>query len=1730
MTKLNKKIVCLLLILTFLLTGVPIELKSFAAPMPISLTIEYNSITYKYDISFPIDTEPAETIVRFHDKNGTENVLYNEHTTIGGRVTISTDFEADHIYDISVDVIRKAGDPQPSYRAETYFLADITFTGESFNQMAKMGDIEDLHPDLEPNIPGQAIVVRSGIEPVIKLNWKIPTIYDKSSTESAQKDKVINLTDSKALKLLQLADVPIAKACFQINMTVGQSSARQLNFNTDYDSENNMIIEGEKDSANKNLVVTGFKEGKITDTNNTVSITLKQENNIEPGTEYAFTNIGIIFENDKSEQITLRRTKFATGEGNRFAVKNIDNAFKDTSYNLSSIYTPIPMELRKVDADKVEIRFKKIVNGLYPELHYQVQYSSRIDDFYDFNNRWVKIPASSLPNTDDYGSEIVTINIAGNTHPEFYFRVVYYDSASDFPRSSSLVIDLRNLGIELGKPPLPKEIQVQPIYSGRWEGVSIPSTDLSSGQVEIPGNDLQMSFEKPISWRQYTNSDGSDGWNKFKSMSPGNADYIFHILLSAYLPESKVEEGTTTIGLQEQKEIYLPTKQKRVLVVGKEHFIEDPNDPNRIICDIRLNDGAVPAIPGRQLFYDYVGYWDEDKNEWIKRDLMNENNENVDGGPDTAAGDYPNFLVPNTAYYMQVFTSRREDNEAIYKDLWADGLDVELNNRLSYKSPVISFTTWPLTETPVPMPDIKLDIEPEIFINPKTGEIKLEGIRVDYPRVLTDIEWQRYTSETENRAVRYELFISRDPLNFDEKPNIVDEARYPEEAEEMQRGKTFYTDNKGKPILPNTVYYIKAKATLVIINGNPDDPNNPDPNDPPDEFLGSSVDTAIKAITTPKIDDGGMDDIERNPRAPSEFSIAVDENGEDILTDATVTFNWLHLEDDVTYEMVVTSKVIDPYALQEAYEKDTYNIGFLKAYNEFRNPAEDNKLHIDVKDSAFEAINLTTSANGHVIMPIRRNYLRPNRLYFFSLRSVRNRGLSDSNGDSIETISRWVTIPVTTHMVQAPAFIEAVKDMEIGFNIENTTIGANADDMELYYKKAGAGNTGYIRLNRGEFTCVQDGSTLYFRMYNLESNQWYDMAIKNKENNTWYDASSKNWGAVRGTPVKGKTRDALKEIEVRWEGEEPYKYFLEARTDDDSEYQQLYYSNTGHTDYGYDTPAGRIEYYRERTRLYVQEGSEKYIYYAKISGKPTKDENGILSKMPLKSNTIYNVKLWAYNLEESLHVGPVTARTDFSQSDYDEQKKEDDTIDLFNDFAEKLTQKLYWPIDTKDNTGVRVLLKDDRVAGLLNFSRGSTVTVDISTEKNNGSYYEVLIPYKTLEAIDKYNSSLNFRVLGGEFTLNKGSIDLSQLKAQTLTGVAKESMLLLKITRRRNPKNILPSSVKPISDAYELQTVGIGSSRTYGEINQMIYDILQNPEARGPFNYGILDRELTVVLNTLASYSYRNYIDLKDLINSIIGSVEIEMSKYLKDIIDGGSGISPSLLITKGINQFNEGVGVKLEYSYHNGYIAPFVNYNTAFREPSGGKGYLMQHVLFRVEGPGEFVVIGKGQAVKPPDMPEDNAITRLSSKYDLTKVFGQGTIYTANPIRGEEAIMLYAVVTGQDGKITGMTPVQKASNLGLGDLIDRSILTGYMDNQTSVSMAVKLYGTRANINPAYMSASKKVVIYNGEEIKPRLYSYVVLGVDLDIVKLDNKKFNASGRTTIGAMLDMISKALEKLD
>ena len=489
---------------------------------------------------------------------------------------------------------------------------------------------------------------------------------------------------------------------------------------------------------------------------------------------------------------------------------------------------------------------------------------------------------------------------------------------------------------------------------------------------------------------------------------------------------------------------------------------------------------------------------------------------------------------------------------------------------------------------------------------------------------------------------------------------------------------------------------------------------------------------------------------------------------------------------------------------------------------------------------------------------------------------------------------------------------------------------------------------------------------------------WYDFRLRHiPPDAKWYDAASGTWKDTVGEPVTVKTRDALHEIEVRWIGEDAYEYFLEAREEAEVDYMALRYAATGVTDLGYETEDGRrIQYYKDRTAAQVASGAITEMYYARILRKRTIQADGTLLSVPLKTNGTYAIRLWARNPAvviseggntqnaDSIHVGPVSTRTDFSQVDYDLEKDRENIVSLYDDEAEQLTRKPYWLVDKGANNAVRVLLKGDRVQAMLESSPGSTSVISLETELPGANLYEITVPEQVLETLRRADGRLLFRVEGAEYLLSRSSFNLPDLKASVASTLVKETMLRIRIQRSETPPVPLASLYGQISKAYSFSAEAVGSRYDKTYLEAVIGQILNDPLAKGPFRYGLLDRERTALETNAGAYTYRVHTDLADTVGSLVDRVEGQMSRYLKDLLDGGSGVAPFSVQKAAIRSYPGSVLVSQAYAYDNGRTVPLLlpAGATAWKEPSGMRAFTDSMAAFRIDGPATTVIgLSKG-------------------------------------------------------------------------------------------------------------------------------------------------------------------------
>lgn len=1648
---------------------------SFAANEVFNPVFSYNEKTGKWDITWtPIDGTETFTIT-WHNPDGSEGTFPSGSTTgiTDGKVSLS--FLPDHIYDLTFafkdqngDTIRFRNKFNELVTSDTvYFLSDITFEGTSFNDR---GGILDGYYKTNAENPGDPVTkIISGQNPQMTLKWKVPTIYYNG--------KIVRITQKKDIDYGILepgSSKSIDFSYFHIRMNEITDRVTPVNYRTSF-SDSGKVVINENDKE-----VSGFgSDGTVIGSDGFVYCTLDQTDGIKPGTEYANVDIRLFFwDADKNQQVLFSKLVYGYDAGKGFSVVNTDIVFQNT--NVDSIFTPMQFEVTKVDIDKMEVKIKKIKNKNYPNLYYQVQEAGAISDFIEGNSTLsggVKMPDSSIPDQIGWGSIIIEVPLNENgKHPQYFYRVVVTDGDSKTPLGS-LAIDLSILDHDTGKPPVPREIEVQPIYEGKQK------IDVNGTEVKIPLTKIRVYFEKPLFW---------------DNMDQTGNDLTFHVLLNTYLSDDVKEHETKKIGDPETT-VNVPVTETRVAVIGRNDIKEDEST-GRLYFELggfETDQSGQSCL--KKLYYDY----------YSQSELNFENKKF-----------YPDFLVPNTRYYLRMFSTWADNNGDIN---WADGDMSEMSKKISYISPIVSFTTYPSQDMPIPVPNFSLDVEPKDVVDPATGKTVFNGINVSFSKIFNNEDWGKYTDIQNGRKIEYELYMS--DSNEKSSYKLIDtiDTTYPEPNPDAVLS-VLVSDFDGGELKPNTAYYFKMRAKLYV--GGEDEP-----------FL-ISDETPVKSITTPKTDSGSMEDLERIPRTPVEFSIATDENGELELTDAKVTLTWLHAEQDVTYEIVCTTKKLSPDAKLEDYENDEYNTGsvknpgFLTVYKDYKTNSDDTELNIDVLNTKLYELGFTYNENNSrmVRFPVNLPFLKPNRLYYFSIRAVRNRGTENA------VYSSWVSIPVTTKMVPAPKFLEAVADVQLGFNIELTD-GTPAEEIKIMIKKAGQSDDLYAELPRSRYSVVKDGTTYYFRLYDLEPDTWYDIVPFYKDGNdtVWYDADDRDWGSRRRSPVQMKTRNTLNEIEIRFEGESVYDYFIELRTDDDEDYVTLEYDrDEKDSDYGYTLKDGtRIEFYREKTNVYVQDKeTNKYMYYARIYQARQKKSDGTYVRKPLKSNTRYYVKIWARNVDDSNHIGPVTVRTDFSQKDYDDNYKRDEITDMFETKAEGLTKKLYFTVDETNKTSNRVLLKGTMISDLLKASGYSGVTVDISEEKENADRDIILVPIGIIETLQQTNNRLTIKVSGGELILTADAVNPDDLKKHTgVTGI-RDTMLQITVQRKAKGSVNPEPGYSYDSRVFDISYTSLGMRRTYAEIDRIIYDILKNSDASGPFKYGILDRELKKLLEKDSTLTYQSYVDLQNLIDLTLDKVEEELSQYIKDIIDGGRGFSASVIDRNDLAQLSGGIKLKMLYNSSRNLVDPYVlpGGQKTWREPSGVMGWMFPYVLVTAKVPGEYAVLSKPQInVTEANGFTDPDLKRLAQKYDLRSVFGS-TLYSGDFVSGDNAVNLFALITETSAEVKGMSAAAKINYYGIGDVIPVSMVNRDINKGQADSLAVEIYAFKTGVPSKMMKPSTYAYIKNSDKIPDAIYNRVVIALDLGVTKLETDySYNADEKVTVEELLNAVITVLQLL-
>jgi hypothetical protein len=1152
-------------------------------------------------------------------------------------------------------------------------------------------------------------------------------------------------------------------------------------------------------------------------------------------------------------------------------------------------YTPIRFQITRDYANNAYIKIYKINHGSLdlPRLYYEVQ----VSDNPTIQGDWVV--KRTLDDTYFTGDYALTIISDINPYNELFYKIVVRtDSTNDRLESLSLPYTLYE---DIGRPPTPTNVMVEEV---------IPSFIIKDGKTS-KSTDVTISWNKPLNWEDIKNNNNAD------------EDIVYHILMNTAQTEMNIQPFPT---LEAEGTNYgnFPIKYRLVRYVSSKELIENGNRLEYTIKGFDLFKGSY-----------FTGNYDTDGNpEFVEEQI--ENNEG-----------YPDFLLPNKIYYFQIYTT---------KGIHRGSFNID---HMSERSITKSFTTLVDKKDEVPVvKNLRVNINSaDIDYDPVTGELQNISNYVELQFEKPHINWSDYTPYLDgNNRAYYDLYMSTRPeldsfILIGSTDDILDNGDVEWKSLAQNTVLTAnirnFTDGTnaytafGTGLRPNTTYYFIVRTRLSLDK---------------ESYDITSDSSILLTVTTIK---GPVEDPDyegRRPLAPTDFSIASDENGNQLVSGTSVTFRWTRLESDIEYRLICTSERVPLDADESLWESDP-----LYRYITL-NPQD------DLEEGYFEYIE----TNNEYRFTLKEG-LYPNRIYYFSLKAIDIEDRSESY---------WASIPVTTTLLDAPVSIEAINDYQIGFFWSDKDPGSSAENFSIYIRSFT--DYSYKLLNKNQYTLVKNEGVYYGRIRNLKPNTSYSVkVVKNQGTETVYEKSGLT------------TRDGYHQIEVRWKGLKGYKYEIAIKSEEQDDYITINDSEL----------ASYIDMNGRRNPYYIEgigdsSGSDYNYYYARIMRAGIVLPNGEITSLPLKSNTKYYIKVRAiktdsHNLDavaRSKYVGPVSTRTEFSQDDYDKDIRDEERKDYFIRRIKDLEKDFYWKVLGSSSSENPILLKEDRVVSLIQNSVDIELNINLVTDREDIKTDVIYIPLGVLEEMTLNNKVLNIEVLGAEYIFKPDTIDIDGAKGirklMNNAGV-KDILVKLVVTRTSGQAYRLPNNTKPASKVISLDVQALGITKNQKEIKELIHDRLYNEET------GITYQMLNSLFQAIKGVGPDGDKFIDDFINSLVKIVEVEISRYIADMLEL---ITPHRTY-QDVSDFNKRVSVKL---YHSERVKNVVPYGMYRNSRSWAEIPLISeapgHVTFETARTGNFILLAREK--KEDGISEKAALKNKWQKIGLGDTVNFDTVY----------------------------------------------------------------------------------------------------------------------------------------
>ncbi|NMB33420.1 MAG: ferrous iron transporter A [Clostridium sp.] len=1267
-------------------------------------------------------------------------------------------------------------------------------------------------------------------------------------------------------------------------------------------------------------------------------------------------------------------------------------------------YTYTRFQLSKDTENNIYAKVYRVNQGSLnmPNMFYEIQAKNDPNSADDWENK-KKMDDSSFPYGSDSAITVITGVAADN---EIYYRVVAKtDSPSDWLESQPLPYKLAE---DTGKPQAPSDISI----------IGRNAVSKEDGESYKKSTDITISWKKPANWEQ------------IKSNTVPEKDIVFHVLLSTRPINTDTTEKSELIA-EGVNHGSFPIKYRKVLYFSSK-------------CVQENGDRLEYTIKGLELF----------KGEYFRSMAGDEPEIVLDDIGDTEG--YPEFLLPNTVYYMQMCATIAESRNAV-------------EDELPDKSVIVSFTTLSVGEVEVPLAQNLRISKNDADVNiDETVEIS-NYVELQFEK--TNINWDNYAEDTDvEKEVFYDIYMGSNPnantfrmigttedLEGDLVFSGVEDAKN-KSIRATVRHFSHDTDAYtafGDALRPNSTYYFYIKTRLKIGDAERE-----------------SLPTAAVSVTTIKGIYEQPDESNKRPLAPTDFAIAMDGDNNPMVESTKAKFMWSKKEDGVVYEIICSSKRVEPNE-QFNISSDPVSKSFSE---EFGDIILDPLLPNPEEGFEYEAIS------GECQLTIDR-WLFPNRLYYFSIRAV-------DKEDSTK-YSPWVSIPVTTSLIEQPEYLELVSDVGLGFFFTDADVNAKADDYKVYLKSRGELTGRYLSQNK--YTIFKMNEICYVRILGLEPNTYYDVDV-HKGNNTIPKFSGENM----------KTRDDRHQIEIVWDGIYGYKYEVALKSYFDDDYITLTDDNLQE----YAVSDGRVlPYYTEENNK-TFENNHEYCF-ARIKSIPVRVGDGDVQNISLNPNTKYYIKVRAIKedpvetdkVSYSKYAGPIIGRTEFDQEEYDKEDEERRKEEALHDAMQQFGRWLYWRVDIGNGFSNKLLIKGERMVNAIENSGANPFILDISNIAQGLDSDIIYIPENVIEALNRENKSLVIKTMDSEYSIRPQTFtgnnpELIKIKDKANINGVYYRLVINRMAKsvRPLPKDCIPAAIQNRLDV-DIIGISISVPRLEHEIKNKIYNE----------DTGLLQEKLKRAYDNI-----HRSAKFGEMANEFIEDIELELSQYIKKRIEGGTDMHPVISLTKAIQTFDRPMMIKMYINDDTGGIKlPYVLYDDErdWRKLVHNTAFLGNSMVFNVVGTGEYAIFSLNLSPLdvPSNYPAGDDIKTFIEKYDMREIFGSmETFYPEDAVTIKEIILLYEEVLGKGAQSFGLTISQKANKYGLKDLLGVGGILRDANRQETAFVVMEIYSEKTGVDTRNLIPKGYIFISDENKIDDEYFKHVTMVLDLDVMKLDN--------------------------